>query len=416
MHRVRHSLPYFGKYGWEAEVITVDPQYIEAYSTDPLLEETIPQNTVVHYVKAWDVTLTRSFGLGSVSIRSFTAFLKKGNELLKKGNYDLIYFTTTAFHVMALGRYWKKKFGVPFILDMQDPWRNDYYLGRPKSERPPKFEFAYRLDKYLENYTMQTVDGLVSVSQEYIDTLKGRYPALAQVPATVIPFAYSDIDKDVVTRYHSQLQAVKLDSTKLNIVYIGRGGHDLRPALQCFFTGLKAYIDAHPQMKDRIRCHFIGTSYAPGGKGNKTIEPVAKEIGVGEMVTELTGRLSFFETLATLMRADALFIPGSQDRGYTASKIYQYVIAEKPALAIFHHKSSVVDILRNIGYGTVVTFEDDYRQRADMVADSYAFIENLVNGTPGNVSYDKERFHEFSADMMTRKQVDFFNTVISRSK
>ena len=37
---------------------------------------------------------------------------KKGNELLRKNKFNLIYFSTTAFHVMALGPVWKKKFKV----------------------------------------------------------------------------------------------------------------------------------------------------------------------------------------------------------------------------------------------------------------------------------------------------------------
>ena len=139
MQRVRQSLPFFKELGWEAEVIAVDPKYVEAYSIDELLLQTIPGYIKVHHVKAWQASKTRRFGLGSLSMRSYTHFKKKGNELLKNGRFDLIYFSTTAFHVMALGPYWKKKFKVPFILDIQDPWRNDFYLDKPKSQRPPKF-------------------------------------------------------------------------------------------------------------------------------------------------------------------------------------------------------------------------------------------------------------------------------------
>ena len=48
---------------------------------------------------------------------------------------------------------------------------------------------------------------------------------------------------------------------------------------------------------------------------------------------------------------------GSDDPGYTASKIYPYILAEKPLLAIFHEESSVVRILQETNAGTVVTFK-----------------------------------------------------------
>ena len=62
MHRVRQSLPFFKELGWESELIAVDPQYVEAYSLDDLLLQTIPDYIKVHYVKAWDIKITRKFG------------------------------------------------------------------------------------------------------------------------------------------------------------------------------------------------------------------------------------------------------------------------------------------------------------------------------------------------------------------
>ena len=91
------------------------------------------------------------------------------------------------FHVCALGRYWKKKFGIPFIIDMQDPWRNDFRLGKQTNVQPLKFKIAYAIDKHLEAYTMPYVDGLISVSQAYIDVLKERYPSISNIPAIVLP-------------------------------------------------------------------------------------------------------------------------------------------------------------------------------------------------------------------------------------
>ena len=76
---------------------------------------------------------TRKFGLGSLSMRAYFQIRRKGNELLKNEQFDIVFISTTAFHVMALGPGWKKKFGVPFVLDMQDPWRNDFFLSKPKS-------------------------------------------------------------------------------------------------------------------------------------------------------------------------------------------------------------------------------------------------------------------------------------------
>lgn len=410
VQRLRHSLPYFKKYGWTPEVITVDLDYVESYSNDALLNETVPDDVKIHYVKAWDAKKTRKYGLGSLSMRSFFFFKELGNQLLKTGDYDLVYFTTTGFHVMALGRYWKDKFGIPFILDIQDPWRNDFYLSRPKNQRPPKFWMSYNIDKYLELYTMKKVDGVISVSQGYNDTFLQRYPYLKPEQFTVIPFGYSEIDFEVM-RSNVKASQVKMHDDKINIVYVGRGGHDMKLACTCFFTALKniaANIDT-----SKLHCWFIGTSYATKGKGSMTIKPIADSIGVGAMVTEITDRVPFFETLYLLDNADAFFVPGSTDMHYTASKIYQYVLSEKPMLTVFYQGSSIINILKKAGVGTVVTFDEKLEYTDAMVKQCEGFLLRLLQGESNAVNYNRANFAEYSADTMTKKQVDFFNKIIA---
>ena len=61
---------------------------------------------------------------------------------------DLLFYYSISG--MILESYWKKKFGIPFIIDMQYPWDSEYYQDKPKSERPKKHWFSYRLNKLLE--------------------------------------------------------------------------------------------------------------------------------------------------------------------------------------------------------------------------------------------------------------------------
>jgi hypothetical protein len=106
-----------------------------------------------------------------------------------------------------------------------------------------------------------------------------------------------------------------------------------------------------------VALHFLGTNYAPKGRGEKTIEPLAREYGLADLVQEVTDRIPYFEALQCLLDADALVVPGSDDPGYTASKIYPYILARKPLLAVFNEQSSVVDVVRKTRAGTVVSFQ-----------------------------------------------------------
>src|SRR5215217_5527684 len=73
MQRIRMSLPYFKEYGWEAEIVTVDLEYSDM-AIDPLLKLSIPQDAVIHYVKALPKKWTSKVGLGSIAIRSLLYF------------------------------------------------------------------------------------------------------------------------------------------------------------------------------------------------------------------------------------------------------------------------------------------------------------------------------------------------------
>ncbi|MDR3715394.1 MAG: glycosyltransferase [Puia sp.] len=411
MQRVRQSLPYFKEFGWEPVIVTVDESDVESYSIDPLLMHTVPSDIEVHKVRAWDVRKTRKFGLGSLSMRSYFHFLKMGDQLLAGRPFDLVYFSTTAFHVMALGPRWKKKFGVPFILDIQDPWRNDFYLDKPGNERPPKFFISYNIDKYLEARTVPLADGIISVSQGYCDTFIRRYPGMKKGRFRVIPFGASGYDFEVMEKYVDRVGRVPLESDKINIVYIGRGGHDMRFALEIIFRAFAKGLTENFSMFSRARLWFVGTSYAPAGTGEQTVRPLAESLGLGEYVTEITDRIPYFDGLFLLKKATLLLVPGSTDTSYTASKIYSCIMAEKPLLAVFYKTSSVVDALRALQYGRVITF-DHFADTPESYADEcLAAFENLLTAGGSRTPYDKKVFEPFTARAKTIEQVDFFNMI-----
>ena len=413
MQRVRMSLPYYKELGWEVEIICVDEQYVEGYRDDILLE-TVPADIIVHKVKAWPVSLTRKLGLGSLSMRSFFQYRKKGNALLSSGKFDLVFFSTTAFHVMALGPYWKKKYKVPFVLDMQDPWRNDFYLDKPKHERPPKFFISYNIDKYLEARTVPFADAIISVSKAYCDTFKIRYKNFKDSTCTVIPFGALSQDFIIMEQHRVKAEKIQFDEQKINVVYVGRGGHDMKFALQLFFKTLAIGLKQRNDLFKNIHCWFVGTSYAIEGKGTKTIEPIAESENVKEFVTEITDRIPYFETLALLKKATILFIPGSTDTGYTASKIYPYILAKKPLLACFHKDSSVVDILHQSKVGQLVTFENEDVSTGTLVKEMYEKLCYLLVHKDDQHQYDLTGFSPYTAEEMTRKLVAVFNDVIKR--
>jgi hypothetical protein len=405
MQRVRMSLPYFEENGWQAEVVAVDPAY-NNLPQDELLSESIPAGTKMHWVKALGKNWTSKLGFGSISYRSYWFIRQKVNQLLKDSKFDLIYFSTTQFQVCTLGAYWKKKFKVPFVIDMQDPWHSEYYQDKPTEQQPPKYWFSYRLNKYLEPIAMKQAGGLISVSEKYIETLKERYPELEHIPSATITFGSFEPDLKIAAENAGNFKLL-LDPVFKNIVYIGRGGMDMYNAIRPVFESLKLGLSLEPAMFNKLRLYFIGTSYAPNGLGNPTVLPLAKEYGVEKNVVEIPERIGYYRTLITLQQADGLFIPGSDDPAYTASKIYPYLLTHKPLLAIFNAKSSAVGILKEFGVKNTYSY-DETRGLAEKIS---LFFGDVLNSGFDADEYNPETVKKYSARMMVKRQCDLFNRV-----
>ncbi|KRT15842.1 hypothetical protein ASU31_12720 [Pedobacter ginsenosidimutans] len=410
MQRVRMSLPFYKDFDWEVELVCVVEKHTDAVF-DYLLNDSIPENIKIHRINALPKKFTYKFGLGSIALRSLWFYKSYVNRLLKGKKFDLIFFSTTQFPVCILGPYWKKKFKIPYIIDMQDPWFTNYYEDKPKYKRPKKYWFSYRLDKYLEPLAMKDVDGLISVSDAYTHDLTLRYPHLTEKPSATITFGGFKQDLEIAANHKHDLKlAYNNDPNNKHIVYVGRGGFDMQKAVMLLLKGFKIGLKRDLKHFEKLRFHFVGTSYAPLGSGEKTLFGVAEKLGVANYVTEQTDRISFYESIFNLQNADALFIPGHEKPAYTASKIYPYIMTEKPILAIFNLESSAAQSLINCNAGYVA----DILNFKPAMETIYAFLKGVAECNLPKLEINWTEFEQYRAKATTKKQCDLFDLVLQK--
>jgi hypothetical protein len=353
--RVRMSLPYFHENGWAPTVLAVEAARVEA-PQDPFLATTVPADIPVHRVSAYHSHWTRRFGLGNLAYRSWFQLQAEGDRLLRDGAFDLVYFSTTQFVATALGSRWRRRYGVPFVVDIQDPWRTDYY-ERPGAPRPPggwKYRFARWQAKRLEERAWRDAAGFISVSETYLAQLRARYPWFAAKPSAVIPFGAPEADFALARTLTGLAPAFAREPGCTHIVAIGAVGPIMRASILQLCKSLRAFRDAEPALATRLRFHFIGTSYARADHATASVSPLAVECGVGDLVTESPTRVGYFTALRTLLAADAIVIPGSDDSGYNPSKLATCFLAAKPVLALAPTGSSFEQMVRTLGFASLV--------------------------------------------------------------
>lgn len=354
-HRLRLLLNHAPASGWQVEVLAVDAADVVG-PIDPWLEERLPPDVPVHRVHTWQL---KGWGLNGLAQRSFWPLYRKGCALLSTGRFDLVFFSTTEFALHALGPLWQRKYGVPFCMDYQDPWVNDYYRMHPEVVPPGgrlKYAAADWVHRVMERFVVRRCAGFMAVSRAYLDDLERRYgQAVAGKPMLVRPFPAEPAELDALRRGTERTSEVQ---GPMVWRYIGRGGPDMVKAASAFFRAWQQAIDSGMLAPDAARFEANGTSYAAAGRGEKTFAPLVEGTELAPQVCENPDRLGYSDMLRALLRSDALVVFGSDDPAYTASKIYPYLMAGKPLLAIFHENSSVVRLMREAGGGTCVTFNE----------------------------------------------------------
>ena len=413
MQRIRMSLPYYRDHGWEPIVLTVNPAAQDSSREEALLA-TVPGNVKIHRCSAFPLWCTRRFGLTNLGLRSWLFLFFAGRRIILREKIDLVFFSNTQFVTFPLGRIWRFLLGVPYVIDLQDPWRTDYY-ERTDSRQPPggwKYQFARLQAWLLEGWSFRRMSGFMSVSQHYLDDLKKRYRWFAKIPAAVIRFGTSETDLNAARQLPPTPNHPPAEPGILNFIYTGAAGPIMPHSLGVLFGGLKKFREIDPTGAYRLRFAFLGTSYAALGEGKATVLPIAAEFEVADQVIEVPHRLGHLECLQIQASADVLLMLGSSDLAYSPSKLYPYYLSGRPMLAVVFKRSYLEALLRDLTCSTLVSFEDGapLDQAHDQLC---AFFANALADFPeGTLPVRNEAFFqaEYLARTLTARQCALFNT------
>jgi hypothetical protein len=408
MHRVRMSLPHFEASGWKPFVLAISPEFQDGV-IEPALLQSLPAGLAVKYVEALPLRTSRRVGIGNVALRGFAHLYRAGAELIRREAIDLVFFSTTMFPAMALGRLWKQRCDVPYVLDMQDPWLTDYQ-GTSAAQPTAKQVLARQLHGALEPFTMRKVDGLIAVSDAYTATLRHRYPWITNDMCATVPFGVNEADFDLARELQWQNSFFDSADGNLHGVSVGRGGDDMQLAATILLRALRDTAAAEAQ---RVRLSFVGTDYATDHRRRRTIAPLADQEGLSSLVTESPARVPYFEGLRLLLDAQFLILLGSDDTQYSPSKVYPYLAAQRPIVAILHERSPVVDLIRTSDAGIVVTYSgrDDIARSVRQLALALAtFLPRLPFEPAGCM----RALAAYTAPELTRRQCQMFDAVMRR--
>jgi hypothetical protein len=414
LHRVRQSLPYYARHDWRVTVLCVDAESADGIY-DPTLASSLPEGLPIVRVRAWREAVCRRLGIGGLGYRSLLPLYRAGRRLLRREQFDIVFFSTTVFPSFVLGRLWKRRGGCRIVFDFQDPWYTEKIPYTP--ETAPGGWRKYRLDRWLarhlERFALRSADHVISVSAGYVEQLARRYPRLDRSMFTVLPFGAAAEDYELVRRIRLEPKKIWL-SGQVRWVSVGRAGPDMDSVLEALFMAMARIRCDEPIIADGLRLAFVGTNYAPPERTWKLVEPIASACGVADLVEEHSQRIPYFEAISLYAASDGILLIGSADADYTASKLLTCVLSTKPILALFHRRSLVSEIAKQFPNVFLASFDETPAEpgfRAQ-VATGLAWLHNAPYSDPAAIAAAME---EWSAEALTRRQCAIFDRLMQRA-
>ena len=380
MQRARQLAWHLPEAGWQVEILCPDIDYQPPSCNDADSAEFFSPATEVHAVPQRATAFFRFFGIGNIGLRALVPLYYAGRKLLATRRFDLIYFSTAQFPLFLLGPPWRRRFKIPYVLDLHDP----IYSGAAITTGGWKRRLSRLFSQLIERRAAATASGLIAVSPHYLAQMQSRYADrrpqwLKPDRQATVPFAVLPRDLDEA----GAGSAANRDADEpKRIVYVGTGGAVMARSFRLLCKTLAELRQHQPHLLENIRVELHGTSSAVAAGKDAQLARIAVEYDVADLVGEYPARVTYRRSLELLLQGDGALVLGVDDVSYMPSKLATYAYSGKPLLACLHRDGPALAMLREQpALGHVVWFSQNQEMPlADAAAAVAAYLEEVRSG------------------------------------
>lgn len=259
----------------------------------------------------------------------FPFALLKGIKLCREEKIDLLFSTSPPLTCHLAGYFLKKITGIRWVADYRDSYINNQDGKAVASFK--KFFLKRQQKLFLKNG-----NGFIGVNQTIVEELKEIYPETKKIEVITSGYDQEDFDCKVEKR-----------KDIFQIIYFGTFSPDC-PA-ETFFKALHNLLHQGKLSKYKIKFIDVGISIGID------IERLVEKYGLIEIV-ELRGYLPHKEGVTELLKSDlALLTVAEFAPVITTGKIFEYLGAQIPILAIIPKSGEAGKLIESLSAGKVVS-------------------------------------------------------------
>jgi len=364
-------------WGWQPMVLSANPRAYAGTSDERLAD--IPAEVHVERPFAMDTVRHLSIrgrhlpwtALPDRWVSWLAGAVPRGLRMIRQERPAVIWSTYPIATAHLIGWMLHRLTKVPWIADFRDPMveyndRENYYAPRNPSVRRARL----RIERLCARNAAYAVFCTPGARRIFID----RYPDFPAHRALVIPNGY---DEAAFAGLNTAAPGdARAPNTPLTLLHSGvlYPGPDRDPS--AFLNAVRQLIDESPEWKHRLRIRFRASGHT------STYSALIARLNLQEIV-ELAPSVPYRNALAEMTAVDGLLV----FQGYTSNpaipaKVYEYLRARRPILALVDAEGDTAALLHRLRVGTVLPIDESEAIKAGLDT----FLRNLNAGTAAILS------------------------------
>lgn len=305
-------------------------------------------------------------------VKPSVRYLKK---YIQEHQIDTIVTSGPPHSLHLIGLQLKKELNVTWLADFRDPWTTIGYHKALKLS-----SYAEKKHKKLEHQVLNAADTIIVTSK----TTKEEFKVITSKPIEVITNGY-----DVETI------AKQVLDEKFTLAHIGSFLSDRNPKL--LWEVLSELIVENTKFAACFQLKLIG-------KVSQEILDSIAQFKLNDYMNNL-GYVSHQEALEHQRKSQVLLlieIDSPETKSIIPGKVFEYLVSERPILAIGPKDSDFAEIITSTNTGVFFTYDEKDKLKNTIVSYFELYLEKKLNVFPvGLQQYSRKKLTEQLAKLLT---------------
>ena len=296
-------------------------------------------------------------------------------KYIRANEIDMIVTSGPPHSLHLIGLELKQKLNLKWLADFRDPWTT---IGYHKSLRLSSY--AAKRHKQLEKQVLNSADTIIVTSK----TTKLEFQAITSKPIAVITNGF-DVEK---------VEKQTLD-IKFSLAHIGSFLSERNPLI--LWESLVELLQEFPDFKSHLEIKLMGAV------SQEVLETIS-QFGLNSYLNNL-GYVSHDEAVAHQRKSQVLLlieINSEDTKSIIPGKLFEYMVSERPIVAIGPKESDFAEIITNTNTGVFFDYSEKARLKQTIFDYYHQFLE-------GKLQSNGIGLQHYSRRNLTKQLVELIN-------